>query len=108
MMDDVQDNGMLEHVVATVIRVANPTRIVLFGSLARGDAGPDSDMDLLVVVPPGRHRRETARQVYRALARCGRAVDVVVVTTEDIELYRHDPGMVIAAALAEGRDLYAA
>jgi predicted nucleotidyltransferase len=108
MTDDVHGDEMLKRVVATVVRVARPTRVVLFGSLARGDAGPNSDMDLLVVVPPGRHRRETARQVYRALARLGRAVDVVVVTTEDIELYRHDPGMVIAAALAEGRELYAA
>jgi predicted nucleotidyltransferase len=108
MTGDFNDDDLVQEVVSTVVRVASPTRIVLFGSRARGSAGPNSDMDLLVVVPPGRHRRETARQVYRALSRLGRAVDIVVVTTEDVERHRHDPGMVIASALAEGQELYAA
>ena len=80
----------------------------VFGSAARGDPGPHSDIDLLVVVPPGTHRRDTARGIYRALAHVGFAVDVIVVTTEDVSRYRHAPGTVISSALAEGRELYAA
>jgi predicted nucleotidyltransferase len=108
MTSGFPDDELVQQVVATVVRVASPVRIVLFGSLARGDADRDSDMDLLVIVPPGRHRRDTARRVYRALARLGRAVDVVVVTTEDVERHRHDPGMMIGRALDEGTELYAA
>ncbi len=99
---------IITRVIDRIITVASPTRIILFGSAARGDAGPDSDLDLLVVVPPDRHRRKTAQAIYRNLVDIGSAVDVVVVTTEDLERYRDDPGMVIHNAVEEGRDLYAA
>ena len=86
--------------------VKNPLRIVLFGSAARGEMGPNSDMDILVVVPAGAHRRKTAQQIYRNTVDIGFAIDVVVVTTEDVKQYRNHPGMIIGSALAEGRDLY--
>lgn len=95
-------------VIEAIVEVADPVRIVLFGSVARGSPGPHSDLDLLVVVPPDRHRRATAQAIYRRLASLGVAVDVVVVTTEDVEKHRDNPGMVIRTALAEGRELYAA
>lgn len=95
-------------VVEAIVEVADPVRIVLFGSVARGSAGSHSDLDLLVVVPPDRHRRATAQAIYRRLASIGVAVDIVVVTSEDVEKYRDNPGMVIRAALLEGRELYAA
>lgn len=95
-------------VVEAIVEVAAPLRIVLFGSVAKGTSGPNSDLDLLVVVPPDRHRRATAQAIYRRLASIGVAVDVVVVTSEDVEMHRDNPGMVIRTALAEGRDLYAA
>jgi predicted nucleotidyltransferase len=95
-------------VVEAIVEVADPVRIVLFGSVARGSSGPHSDLDLLVVVPPDRHRRATAQAIYRRLANIGVAVDIVVVTSEDVEKHRDNPGMVIRAALAEGRELYAA
>ena len=98
----------VRQVVEVIVGAAKPQRVVLFGSSARGDAGPDSDLDILVVVPSGRHRRNTAREIYRRLARLGFAVDVVVVTSEDVERHRDDPSMVIATALSEGRVLYAA
>ncbi len=86
----------------------NPRRIVLFGSAARGEMGPHSDLDILVVMPTGSHRRKTAQEIYRHLLDLGFAVDVVVVTEEDVERFGEHPGMVIGSALAEGRDLYVA
>lgn len=68
-------------------RVARPTRIVLFGSAARGQIGPNSDPDVLVVMPDGIHRRETARRIYRALRGLGIPKDVVVVTESDVERF---------------------
>lgn len=99
---------IVSRVVDRIISIASPAKIILFGSMARGDSGPDSDLDLLVVVPPDRHRRKTAQAIYRSLVDIGTAVDVVVVTTEDLARYREHPGMVIRTAVDEGRELYAA
>jgi len=97
----------LDEVVRRIIEVAHPERIILFGSAARGEGGPDSDLDLLVV-KAGVHRRRLARQIYRALFGIPAPVDVIVVTPEDIEAFRDKVGTVIGPALQEGRLLYAA
>jgi hypothetical protein len=69
--------------------------------------GPDSDLDVLVIIPPGIHRRKTARSIYRNLIGVGFAVDVVVVTEQDVERYKDNSGLVIKSALEQGRILYA-
>lgn len=69
--------------------------------------GPSSDLDVLVIIPPGIHRRKTARSIYRNLIGVGFAVDVVVVTEQDIERYKDNSGLVIKSALEQGRILYA-
>jgi predicted nucleotidyltransferase len=112
-MEDVRNGdssraGLIQEAVAAIVEAVAPCRVVLFGSHVRGDAGPDSDIDFLVVTAPGTHRRDTARAIYRRLAGFGHAVDVVVVTTDDVALYRNVPGLIISVALAEGRELYAA
>jgi predicted nucleotidyltransferase len=89
------------------VEVAQPERIVLFGSAARGTPGPDSDVDLLVV-KRGAHRRKLAGEIYMRLIGVGRAVDVVVVTPEDIERFGDSPALVIEPALREGKVIYAA
>lgn len=107
-MQEMPIDDLIRRVVDKVVSVASPAKIILFGSAARGASGPHSDVDLLVVVPPGRHRRKTAQAIYRNLVEIGRAVDVVVVTTEDLKRYRDHPGMIIRTAVEDGRELYAA
>ena len=97
---------VLDELVRRTVEAVNPLRIVLFGSAVRGEMGTDSDLDVLVVMPDGVHRRETARQVYRALAGLGKPKDIVVVTEDDIRRYGDDPSLVICPALAEGKELY--
>jgi len=101
-----------EEVIATVVeRIAaavRPTRIILFGSAARGQSGPDSDLDLLVVMPDGTHRRHTAQAIYKALGGLGVAKDVVVVTEADVRDHADNPSLVMYPALREGREVYAA
>ncbi|MBI3181587.1 MAG: nucleotidyltransferase domain-containing protein [Myxococcales bacterium] len=101
------DPQMLAAIIERIVHVAQPERIVLFGSAARGTMGPNSDVDLLVV-KRGAHRRRLAQAIYRSLVGVGQAVDVLVVTPEDIERYRHSPAVVIEPALREGRTVYAA
>jgi predicted nucleotidyltransferase len=97
----------LDEIVRRVVEVAEPERIILFGSAARGESRPDSDIDLLVV-KEGAHRRKLSQAIYRRLLGIGRSVDVVVVTPDDIERYRDAVGLVIRPALEEGRTIYAA
>ncbi|MFZ5471036.1 MAG: nucleotidyltransferase domain-containing protein [Myxococcota bacterium] len=82
-------------------------RILLFGSLATGQVGPGSDIDLIVVREDRRRFMERLEEVYRAIAEVGVAADVVVYTPEEMEeLTRTRP--FIQQALREGRTLYEA
>jgi uncharacterized protein len=104
-----EGNGdVLAEIVRRIVRVAAPERIVMFGSAARGEAGPDSDLDLLVIKPGDYHRGRLTEEIYVSPIGAGQAVDVVVVTPEDVERYRDALGLVIGPALREGRVIYAA
>jgi uncharacterized protein len=100
------DPIVLAEVVRRIVEVANPDRIVLFGSSARGQMGPDSDLDLLVVKSGVPHRRRLAQQIYRRLLGLTVPVDVIVVTPEDVERSRDKVGSIIGPALQEGRVVY--
>ena len=97
---------LLEELVRRVVSAAHPLRIILFGSAANGTMGPDSDLDVLVVVPNGSHRRQTSRKIYHALAGFGFATDIVVATEEDIQTFGTNPSLIYREALEHGRKLY--
>ena len=102
------DGEVLAEIVRRIVQIAAPERIILFGSAARGEAGRGSDLDLLVIKPGQFHRGRLTEEIYLNLIGVGQAVDVVVVTPEDVDRYRDAPGLVIAPALREGRVIYAA
>jgi HEPN domain-containing protein/predicted nucleotidyltransferase len=95
----------LDEIARRVVEVADPEQIILFGSAARGTAGSDSDVDLLVIKAVA-HRRRLAQAIYRRLLGAGYAVDVVVATPDDVERYRNVAGLVIKRALTEGKLIY--
>jgi predicted nucleotidyltransferase len=83
----------------------SPARVILFGSWARGDARPDSDLDFLVVeLDPGSKLDEMVR-LRDALPPLGVPVDVLVVSREDADQWADVQGTMVNAALAEGRVL---
>lgn len=98
---------VLDEIVRRIVEVAQHERIILFGSASREEMGPNSDLDLLVV-KSGVHRRRLAQAIYVNLIGVGQAVDVIVVTPEDIERYRNAIGLVIEPALKEGKTVYVA
>ncbi len=98
--------NIMPEIIRRIVALANPEKIVLFGSAARGTMGPNSDLDLLVVVKPGVHRRQLAQTIYQAMIGVGISVDVVVATTEDIERYGQAIGLVLEPALREGQTVY--
>jgi predicted nucleotidyltransferase len=99
------DSSKLSEVIRRVVEVAQPEKIILFGSAVRGRMGPNSDLDLLVVKSDV-HRRRLAQAIYRHLIGVGFPVDIVVVTPEDIDRYGNAIGLVLETALREGRVVY--
>ncbi len=104
---DITDERFLD-MVDRVKNAVHPQRIILFGSVARGQARSDSDIDILVVMPDGTHRRNTMTDIYRALLGTKMDVDIVVATVSDIEKNAEISGLVYREALSEGIQLYAA
>lgn len=84
----------------------NPDKIILFGSHARGAAAPDSDVDLLVVMPLEGSRRAQATAIDLALADRELPLDLVVVTPEELERDRDRVGTIVRPAFREGKVLY--
>ena len=96
---------ILEDIVNRVVEIARPEKIILFGSAARGEMGPNSDVDLLIIRKGG-HSRKLVGQIYRKLHGVGAAVDAVMVSPADVERYKDSHALVIKPALAEGRVVY--
>lgn len=103
-----QKNPLLEEIVRRIVEASQPDRIILFGSGARGQVGPDSDLDFLVVKSRVEHRGWLAEKIYLNLFGIPVPIDIIVVTPEDIEEFRGKIGSIIGPALADGREIYAA
>lgn len=100
----VQD--AIAEMVRRIVERFHPERIILFGSHARGTAGPHSDVDLLVVMQPHGSKRRRAVEIHGLLAGMGVPKDVIVVSPEEFEAYRDAPGTVIKTAWQEGKILH--
>ncbi len=98
----------LEEILRRIVRVAQPERIILFGSAARGQMRPHSDVDLLVIKSGEFDQNRLVGDIYMNLHGVGQAVDVILVTSEQVERYRHTHCLVIAPALREGKEVYRA
>ncbi len=99
----------LARIVERLVEAYQPQRVYFFGSKARGDAGPDSDFDLMVVVPDtAQAERKRSRLGYEVLWGTGTAADVLVWTQERFETRSHLRASLPGTILREGRLLYAA
>jgi len=109
MTTAVQLTSQPECLPEAIRRIADqfdPVRIILFGSWARGDARPDSDLDLLVVLPQVEDKRHATIQILRALNGLPVSKDVVVTTPEEIAARGDTVGFVLRPALREGKVVY--
>ncbi len=105
MPSEIADAQIDELVKVIVLRFA-PEKIILFGSRARGDARPDSDVDLLVVTPVRGSKRDLRVRIATALSRIPVATDVLVATPDELTRFRDIPGSQVYPAVHEGRALY--
>ena len=107
MMNDKKLRGeTLQEIVRRIVQVAQPEKIILFGSAVRGEMGPHSDVDLLVVKGGEFDQSRLVGDIYMNLHGVGQAVDVILVTPEQVERYRNTHCLVIAPALREGKEIY--
>ena len=105
------DERVLQELADRIATAVHPDRIVLFGSLARGEATDDSDIDLFVQVPSGVETAQATAQAYAAIrplrAKLDRSVDIVVKESSFVARYGDLVGTVVRPVLREGRELYA-
>ncbi len=97
---------LLSEATRRIRSVTNAKLIVLFGSRARGDFRPDSDLDILVVAESSLPRWRRAAPIRRALAGLFPAKDIVVYTPAEVEEWQNVPNAFITTILREGRVLY--
>ena len=85
----------------------NPDKIVLFGSYARGSAGPDSDVDLLVIMPVSGSKRQMQVDIRCEVHDIPVSKDIIVATPQEVHSQQRVIGTLIRPALKEGKLLYA-
>jgi uncharacterized protein len=100
------NQASLDEVIRRIVEVAEPDRIILFGSAARGEMGPHSDLDLLVIKSGNVDKLRLAQKIYRNMGGVDYAVDIIVATSGDIARYGNSIGLVYKPALHEGRVVY--
>ncbi len=98
---------IIDKMAARIVKRFHPEQIILFGSHARGDAGPDSDVDLLVVMPVEKSKREKAVEIEVALHGFGLPKDIIVSTPEEFAWRKEVIGTIEYPAAHEGKVLYA-
>jgi predicted nucleotidyltransferase len=98
--------NLLPTIIERIVRNFHPLRIILFGSYARDEAGPNSDIDLLVVLPGVTNKRQAAIDIRRVLVDLPVSKDIIVTTPDEIARRGHLVGTVLRPALREGRILY--
>jgi len=104
----VFDDAQIAEAGRRLLQAAPPdTRVILFGSHARGEAGKHSDLDFLVIEPEVENAVEESVRLRRTLRGLSLFADVIVVSAQRVGEWRGVRGSLIHAALAEGRELAA-
>jgi uncharacterized protein len=78
-------------------------QVILFGSHARGEAGPHSDIDILVVEPEVANEAEESVRLHRILRDLRMPADIIVVSREYVGRWSEVRGSLVHTALSEGR-----
>lgn len=102
------DHNLIQQITARIVEQFNPQRVILFGSRARGEAGPDSDIDLFVELEDDLGKRPLDRAVeVRSIFGLHRwSMDVIVYTTDEVHALHGQVGTIVSMIESEGKVLY--
>jgi len=100
------DAELMDEIVRRIVMAARPRKIILFGSRARGEARPGSDIDLLVVADSSKPRHQRAAPLYGVVSDIIVAMDILVYTPEEVEEWSNVPQAFVTTAVREGKVLY--
>jgi len=95
-----------QDIVRRIVEAAQPEKIILFGSRARGDARPNSDFDVLVIKQTDEPRYRRSVPLYVALADLPVEVEVIVYTPDEVEEWSEVPQAFVTTAVREGTTIY--
>ena len=103
-------DALLQEMLDVIIKAVNPRQIVLFGSYARGTAGPNSDLDFLIVKDEpfvsGKNRRKEMAKVWQFLAHYPIPQDVLIYSQDEVNRWRNTKNHIISQAYREGKVIY--
>ena len=99
-------NRSLKRAIQIIVEVAEPDKIILFGSHARGDDRAESDYDLLVLKKGEKKERALTHKIYMGFKDIGAPVDVIVADLDKYEELKTDPYLVYSQAARNGRTVY--
>ena len=99
-------NTLLDHVTKTIVEHFHPKRIVVFGSHARGNARPDSDIDLFIEMETTRRPPDRAIEVSEVFGLRPWPMDIIVYTPEEVRRLRRVNGTLLSIIEKEGKVLY--
>jgi len=102
------DETIIEEIIKRVLKVAQPERIILFGSAATGEMTPDSDIDLLILAARPVDRKQESIRIGDALRGLGYPFDVIVMATERFEESKEVIGGLAYPANKHGKVIYEA
>ncbi len=104
------NDDMLQEITRVIVEAVNPVKLILFGSYARGNANPSSDLDFLIVeeglFDASRSRRKEIGRIHRLLRGVHVAMDILVFSQNEFDKWAPSKNHVISRAIREGRTLY--
>ena len=100
------DPKLVEEIVRRIVETVHPEKIILFGSLARGDVRPESDLDLLVIAQSQEPRYRRSAPLYGILSDIFIPMDILVYSPEEVEEWSGVRQAFVTTAIREGRVLY--
>jgi len=100
-------DNIIAIIYQQLVEKVKPLKVILFGSFADGTAGPDSDIDILVVKDRVVSKNQESLDILGLLRDIPISKDIIVASADEYEFYKEEPGSVLRTAHEKGIALYA-
>src|SRR3970040_1435954 len=97
------DANLMDEIVRRIVKTIDPEKIILFGSRARGDAQPHSDIDLLVIAHSTQPRYRRAAPLYGVLSDILVPMNILVYSSDEVQEWSEVRQAFVTTAIREGK-----